>query len=215
MSPALCAPFPLAGHLPSLDRIQNYTVSRRPNTLYTLDHLVEDIKQYLGTSGIDDAHVDHTVLMNFMSKYTSSAADWSRYMRNDPSKNYTRNLVADVSGRANLLLLVWNPEKGSPIHDHANAHCIMKILDGELNESVYHTPSPEDHDGPLKIKKNTTYQPNEVAYISDEIGLHRVANPQKDRIAVSLHLYTPPNAADYGYNIYDLQTGRSSHVYQA
>lgn len=114
MSPALCAPFPLAGHLPSLDRIQNYTVSRRPNTLYTLDHLVEDIKQYLGTSGIDDAHVDHTVLMNFMSKYTSSAADWSRYMRNDPSKNYTRNLVADVSGRANLvcllsLLFCWCP----------------------------------------------------------------------------------------------------------
>jgi hypothetical protein len=24
-------------------------------------------------------------------------------MRNDPSKNYTRNLVADISGRANLV----------------------------------------------------------------------------------------------------------------
>jgi hypothetical protein len=41
--------------------------------------------------------------MGFMSKYTSSSADWSRYMRNDPSKNYTRNLVADISGRANLV----------------------------------------------------------------------------------------------------------------
>jgi cysteine dioxygenase len=63
----------------------------------------------------------------------------------------------------------------------------MKILDGELNESVYHTPTAEGRDAPLKIKKNTTYQPNEVAYISDQIGLHRVVNPSQDRLAVSLH----------------------------
>ncbi|KAH1507346.1 hypothetical protein KXX06_008600 [Aspergillus fumigatus] len=91
----------------------------------------------------------------------------------------------------------------------------MKILDGELNESVYYTPTAEDQDSPLKIKTNTTYQPNEVAYISDQIGLHRVVNPAKDRLAVSLHLYTPPNAADFGYNIYDPITGKSSHVFQA
>lgn len=64
----------------------------------------------------------------------------------------------------------------------------MKILDGELSESVYQIPSAEgDHEAPLKVKKNTTYQPNEVAYISDQIGLHRVVNPSKDRLAVSLH----------------------------
>ncbi|RHZ55416.1 putative cysteine dioxygenase [Aspergillus thermomutatus] len=216
MPPALCAPVSVASHPASLDRVQNYTVSRKPNTNYTLDNLVEDIKQYLGSSGLDDDHVDPAVLMGFMSKYTSSPADWSRYMRNDPSKNYTRNLVADISGRANLLLLVWNPEKGSLIHDHANAHCIMKILDGELNETIYQTPPAErDHGAPLKIKKHTTYKPNEVAYISDQIGLHRVANPSKDRLAVSLHLYTPPNAADFGYNVYDPKTGKSSHVFQA
>ncbi|KAH2034724.1 hypothetical protein KXV65_000258 [Aspergillus fumigatus] len=216
MSPALCARVAVASHPAALDHVQKYTVSRKPNTTnYTLDNLAEDIKQYLGSSGIDDDHVDPAVLMGFMSKYTSSSADWARYMRNDPSKNYTRNLVADISGRANLLLLVWNPEKGSPIHDHANAHCIMKILDGELNESVYYTPTAEDQDSSLKIKTNTTYQPNEVAYISDQIGLHRVVNPAKDRLAVSLHLYTPPNAADFGYNIYDPITGKSSHVFQA
>jgi cysteine dioxygenase len=103
MSPALCAPVAVASHPASLDRVQNYTVSRKPNTTYTLDNLVEDIKQYLGSSGIDDDHVDPVVLMGFMSKYTSSSADWARYMRNDPSKNYTRNMVADISGRANLV----------------------------------------------------------------------------------------------------------------
>ncbi|OJK04056.1 hypothetical protein ASPACDRAFT_75541 [Aspergillus aculeatus ATCC 16872] len=184
---------------------------------YTFDQLVQDLKMYLGSSrGIGTEEVDHRVLMAFMSKYASNRADWSCFARNDPSKNYTRNLVANINGRANLLILVWNPEKGSPIHDHANAHCIMKILAGELNEAVYDTPDPEQsHEAPLRVKKDTTYGTDEVAYICDQIGLHRVMNPRSDQLAVSLHLYTPPNAADFGYNIYDRESGRRSHVYQA
>ncbi|PYH40754.1 putative cysteine dioxygenase [Aspergillus saccharolyticus JOP 1030-1] len=184
---------------------------------YTFDLLVQDLRMYLGSSrGIDADQVDHRVLMAFMSKYTSNPSDWSRFARNDSSKNYTRNLVANINGQANLLVLVWNPEKGSPIHDHANAHCIMKILAGHLNEAIYHTPDPEQsQDAPLKVKQDTTYGTNDVAYICDQIGLHRVMNPHSNQLAVSLHLYTPPNAADFGYNIYDRESGRRSHVYQA
>jgi hypothetical protein len=74
---------------------------------------------------------------------------------------------------------------------------------------------------------------NEVTYIADDIGLHRVHNPSSNQLAVSLHrkssltslyfqralttltVYTPPNAADYGYNIFDEATGSASHVSQA
>lgn len=71
---------------------------------YTFDQLVQDLKMYLGSSrGIGTEQVDHRVLMAFMSKYASNRADWSRFARNDPSKNYTRNLVANINGRANLV----------------------------------------------------------------------------------------------------------------
>lgn len=130
---------------------------------------------------------------------------------------------------------MWNPGKGSPIHDHANAHCIMKVLAGELHETVYHTPEKESEEcKPLSIKSAKTYGMNGVTYISDDIGLHRVHNPSSSQVAVSLHcefpvphayvtqadtdvlaVYTPPNAADYGYNIFDEDTGRASHVSQA
>jgi cysteine dioxygenase len=30
------------------------------------------------------------------------------------------------------------------------------------------------------------------AYFIDKIGLHRISNPNKEKGAVSLHLYTPP-----------------------
>ena len=40
---------------------------------------------------------------------------------------------------------------------------------------------------PLKIKKETVYQEDEVAYISDKIGLHYVANLNSADVAVSMH----------------------------
>jgi cysteine dioxygenase len=86
------------------------------------------------------------------------------------------------------LLLVWNPQKGSPIHDHANAHCIMKVLAGNLTETVYDAPEKgPDGSKPLRIKSETTHSTNDVTYIADDIGLHRVHNPHPTKVAVSLH----------------------------
>lgn len=110
----------------------------------------------------------------------------------------------------------------------------MKVLAGQLHETVYHTPENKPNESkPLTVKSSTTLGMNEVTYIADDIGLHRVHNPSTNQIAVSLHreyrlppphsqqklmallVYTPPNAADYGYNIFDEATGSASHVSQA
>lgn len=85
-------------------------------------------------------------------------------------------------------MIVWNSGKGSQIHDHANAHCIMRVLKGSLVETVYNWPESSDTQGvPLSVKKQTKYQEKEVAYISDQIGLHRISNPNTEDVAVSLH----------------------------
>jgi cysteine dioxygenase len=64
----------------------------------------------------------------------------------------------------------------------------MKILAGTLQETVYRVPEQgSDRHGPLEIKSDTRHVMNDVAYISDDIGLHRVHNPTSDQIAVSLH----------------------------
>lgn len=162
---------------------------RLPAT-YSLEDLVGDIKAYLGTSsGLDSSDVDPDYLISLVQKYISEPADWLRFFHNDPSKNYTRNAIENINHKANILLLVWNPQKGSPVHDHANAHCIMKVLAGELRETVYHAPdsSSQCAGNPLQIKSATTHQPNAVSYISDDIGLHRVHNPSRNQLAVSLH----------------------------
>lgn len=86
------------------------------------------------------------------------------------------------------VLIVWNPGKGSPVHDHADAHCVMKILQGSLKETMFHIPhAQEQAANPLKTKKETIYSSDQVAYISDKIGLHRISNPDGQNAAVSLH----------------------------
>lgn len=127
------------------------------------------------------------------------------------------------------LILVWTPGKGSPIHDHANAHCVMKvnltknpgcfqlmlpqILKGSLMETIYEAPQG---DLPLtpKVTKETVYTKEEVAYISDKIGVHKISNASEKEVAVSLHLYTPPHAANFGFNLYCEKTGKPTHIDQ-
>jgi cysteine dioxygenase len=68
--------------------------------------------------------------------YQSSPSDWKKFAKWDSYK-YTRNLVHEGNGKFNLMLLCWGEGNQSSIHDHANAHCFMKILDGGLREARY------------------------------------------------------------------------------
>ena len=183
--------------------------------------LVKSLSDVLGpSSGLDSADVDPNDLVNLMSVYTSNKKEWERYALADTSRNYTRNLVDEGNGKSNLLIVVWNPGKGSPIHDHANAHCVMKILKGSLREIQYTAPDPIDTasgslQNPPCITKETIYRENEVTYISDDIGLHKIMNASVSEPAISLHLYTPPHAANFGFNLFDEKTGKSTHINQA
>ena len=112
-----------------------------------------------------------------------------------------------------ILTLVQNPSKGSPIHDHANAHCIMKILKGNLQETIYSEPSQAGQ--APQAQKVTMYSENEVTYISDKIGLHKVENVSATEPAVSLHLYTPPHAHNCGFNLFDEKSGKRLHIKNA
>ncbi|EGW33792.1 uncharacterized protein SPAPADRAFT_59145 [Spathaspora passalidarum NRRL Y-27907] len=171
--------------------------------------LIQELKQLLGKDrGLTSDDIDIEKVKQLMESYKSDELDWEKFALYDPSRNYSRNGVININGNANLLILVWSPEKSSAIHDHANAHCCMKILAGELVESLYDIPEGETK---MEVKKMTTLARDEVGYISDKIGLHRITNPLSDRVSVSLHLYTPPYAAMYGCSMYE-SNGTKHHV---
>ena len=62
---------------------------------------------------------------------------------------------------------------------------MMKILRGNLTETRYAFPDT-DNEQPMKVISERTHKENEVAYMADELGVHRIWNKGSD-FAVSLH----------------------------
>lgn len=98
---------------------------------------------------------------------------------------YTRNLVDAGNGKFNLMILCWGEAHASAIHDHADSHCFMKMLKGELTEVRYSWPnditvhasedvnigkddeSAEEYNGDeLQETGRSTLEVNGVAYIN-------------------------------------------------
>lgn len=122
------------------------------------EKLVSELSATLGPdSGLTTYGTDIELLTDLMTSYSSREGDWQRYAFSDPTRGYTRNLVDRGNGKSNLvslmsckddrfedgmlirsasnqLILVWTPGKGSPIHDHASSHCVMKVC-GEGSQS--------------------------------------------------------------------------------
>ncbi|KAJ5444168.1 uncharacterized protein N7458_008040 [Penicillium daleae] len=188
-------------------------------TPVAFEQLIEDLSAALGpSSGLDSDDVDPMNIQLLMERYVSNQTEWGSYALRDPSRSYTRNLIDEGNGKSNLLILVWSPGKSSAIHDHANAHCVMKILKGKLKETLYSWPDKKKIErgetSPPQVTRETVFEENQVTYMSDKLGLHRISNPDPDDFAISLHLYTPPNAASYGFSLFDEKTGKSVHIKQ-
>ncbi|KAL4974447.1 RmlC-like cupin domain-containing protein [Aspergillus desertorum] len=184
------------------------------------EELVQDLSRALGpSSGLDSDDVDPLDIQRLMELYTSNPEDWLPFALGDANKSYTRNLIDEGNGKSNLLILVWSPGRGSAIHDHANAHCVMKILRGTLQETLYTWPDQDKvqhgQPSPPQVTKVTRYSENQVTYMSDKLGLHKIHNPDPSEVAISLHLYTPPNAANYGFSVFDEKSGKASHIKQS
>uniref|UniRef100_A0A8D2P609 Cysteine dioxygenase n=1 Tax=Zosterops lateralis melanops TaxID=1220523 RepID=A0A8D2P609_ZOSLA len=96
----------------------------------------------------------------------------------------------------------------SSIHDHTDSHCFMKILQGNLKETLFEWPGKKGN-GEMTKKSERVLRENQCAYINDSIGLHRVENISHTEPAVSLHLYSPPFDT---CNTFDQRTGHKHKV---
>lgn len=143
--------------------------------------------------------------------------DWRDYVRFDDFK-YTRNLVDIGNHNFEVMLIGWGEDQQSSIHDHAGSHCFMKVIDGSVEESLYHWPSDiaadddchihgdiDDEGNRMKLKQPRKIHSEGCLYINDSIGLHRIGNPSLTKKAVTLHIYSPPILECHRF---DEKTGR-------
>jgi len=146
--------------------------------LKQLDEYVEKYKTLKGAEYI---------VKNFDLSYI----DLLKYY-NFSDNNYTRNLIIQ-SQNIQILLICWNCNQKSPIHNHPQQGCILKLIEGELLEERYDIKEVN------KISENKI-KVNDISYIDNSIAYHRIINPSYREKAVSLHIYSP---IDFTPSLYD------------
>ncbi|XP_066238158.1 cysteine dioxygenase type 1 [Saccopteryx leptura] len=170
----------------------------KPRTLADLIHILHQL--FAG----EEVNVEEVQAV--MEAYESDPTEWAEYAKYDQYR-YTRNLVDQGNGKFNLMILCWGEGHGSSIHDHTNSHCFLKMLQGNLKETLFAWPDKKSDE--MIKKSERILRENQCAYINDSIGLHRVENTSHTEPAVSLHLYSPPFDTCHAF---DQRTGHKNKV---
>ncbi|KAG0650480.1 Cysteine dioxygenase [Hyphodiscus hymeniophilus] len=162
-----------AGHALNNSRSQARRSAKPPSPLKrqktAFDHLLNNITAHLTNTPFSSRSPQIPYLHAVLRAYETNPSHWSKYAHANPDKQYTRNLVCEVPGIFNLLLLVWTPGKKSPVHDHADAHCLMKILKGEIRETRFAIPNFPGKEGPLAETSSVPYGMDNVSYMADSV----------------------------------------------
>jgi len=135
----------------------------------TLDELICEI------NNIKDFNSLETVLKKY------NGEDWRKYIKHN-KKTYTRVKIYEQF-EFEIYLIIWDSNCKTPIHDHADNGCWLKVLDGKIHEKKYSTNLDLIHDH--------IYENGYVSYMNNTIGFHSIIN--SDKISYTLHIYSPPN----------------------
>ena len=98
---------------------------------------------------------------------------------------YTRNCIFE-NEKFELILLCWEKDQITPIHDHGGEECWVKVINGTLKETLY----KQDSSGLTQLITNTSVK-GTISYMIDFMGYHKLENISGQR-AMSLHLYAKP-----------------------
>lgn len=140
-----------------------------------------------------------------MASYKSNPEDWEKYAMFD-KEGYTHNLVDEVVGKFNLMVLCWREAATTAVHNHADSHCFYKVLEGKMKEERFDWPqgSKKGHQEMTQHemipRQEQQFSRDQSSYISDGIGLHIMKNASHEDTAVTLHLYSPPYIRSFDFD---------------
>jgi cysteine dioxygenase len=141
----------------------------------TLDELFDYISKKLDNNKLCDFKL-------CVKEY--SGDDWKKYVSFSEDK-YKKNLVKR-NDKLEIFIICWNNNQISGIHDHPSNGCILKVLQGELEEHYYNNVNNN-----VELINVNLCKENSIGYQEGKNGLHRIKN--NDNKTISLHIYSPPN----------------------
>ncbi len=159
-----------------------------------LEHLFEYLDGLLERASVPDLR---RLLLN-MNLSLDDVADDIEFSE----ERYMRNLVRE-GPLYHALVMCWRSGQRSPIHNHAQSTCGMRVLSGVLTETIFErTPS-----GQLKAVSSNDYTPGQVV-VSKDADTHQVSNLQAaGKDLITLHIYSPPLLRMQTFSLTDSTVG--------
>lgn len=111
--------------------------------------------------------------------------DWSKHECFCCEK-YTRTPIYRDE-HVEILLLCWEVGQYTPIHDHPENGCLVKVIKGSLLEEEYIVC-----DSNYVLKELHRMNVGDISYQEGNYGIHRIRNDGGIK-ACTLHIYAPPN----------------------
>ncbi len=109
---------------------------------------------------------------------------------------YQRNLIRRTS-TYEAFVLCWEPGQRSPIHDHAQSTCGVRVVQGRATETRY-----EFDQNHLLHPVETTEAIEGSTTGSQDADIHEISNEHDERL-ITLHVYSPPIGAMTSYSMND------------
>lgn len=125
-------------------------------------------------------------LENRLRSLDLTVEDVAPYAQFDKA-HYRRNLVRGTPWY-HLLVICWKSGQRSPIHNHAESTCGLKVLRGIATETKFETT-------PSSLVKAVSSRDLRAGHIaaSQDADIHQVSNLQADGTdLITLHIYSPP-----------------------
>lgn len=125
-------------------------------------------------------------LRELLAASNVTLADVRDFVRFAPG-HYQRNLVAQGPWHE-VLVICWRSGQRSPIHNHAQSTCGLKVLGGVCSETLFaHSPC-----GQVVALSTSEKYAGEICASEDD-DTHQVSNLQTPgQDLVTLHIYSPP-----------------------
>lgn len=122
----------------------------------------------------------------------------------DLSETYLRITLGENNGESPgipYVMEIWPVGHFSPIHSHANASAVIRVLNGEINVSLFpYLCSGKDG---VKPFANATFKENDVAWITPTLNqVHQLKNMEKNSytcITIQCYMYMDADRAHYDY----------------
>jgi cysteine dioxygenase len=144
----------------------------------------------------DSAGIGPENMDDLLRRLVMPAAEIQQHARFSDLR-YARNLVHKTD-RFEIMVMCWHSGQRSSIHDHAGSLGGLKILEGELTESLF----DKAPNGMIKSLNSVDHSTGAIR-VEETSLIHQISNLQGDNgKSVSLHVYVPPLTR---MNVYSLE----------